>query len=71
MTGQYRNKHTQICTPSLGTTALWTYSNGAVQTRLCLERVAFSAAVLSFFVAVPVAFFTANLLVLALEKSSE
>ena len=30
----YRNKHTQICTLSLRTTALWTYSNGAVQIRL-------------------------------------
>ena len=33
----YRNKHTQICTPSLGTTALWTYSNKAVQIRVGLE----------------------------------
>ena len=29
----YRNKHTQICTPSLGTTAICPYSNGAVQIR--------------------------------------
>ena len=29
----YRNKRTQICAPSLGTTALWPYSNGAVQLR--------------------------------------
>ena len=28
----------QICTPSPGTTTLWTYSNGAVQIRVCLER---------------------------------
>ena len=33
----YRNKHTQICTPSLGKTALWPYSNGAVQIRVGLE----------------------------------
>ena len=31
------NKHTQICTPSLGTTALCPYSNGAVQIRVGLE----------------------------------
>ena len=33
----YRNKHTQICTPSLGTTALGPYANGAVQIRVGLE----------------------------------
>ena len=37
----YRNKHTQICTLSLGMTALWDptgpYSNGAVQIRVDLE----------------------------------
>ena len=35
----HRNKHTQICTPSLGTTAVWPYSkkNGAVQIRVALE----------------------------------
>ena len=35
----YRNKHTQIFTPSLGTTALWPYSSGAVQIRVGLELV--------------------------------
>ena len=30
----YRNKHTQTCTLSLGMTALWPYSTGAVQIRL-------------------------------------
>ena len=33
----YRNKHTQICTLSLGMTAVWPYSNGAVQIEVCLE----------------------------------
>ena len=33
----YRNKHSQICTPSLGTTPLWPYSNLAVQIRVGLE----------------------------------
>ena len=33
----YRNKHIQICTLSLGMTALWTYSNRAVQIRVGLE----------------------------------
>ena len=33
----YRNKRTQICTLSLGMTALWPYSNGAVQIRIGLE----------------------------------
>ena len=31
------SKHTQICTLSLGMTALWPYSNGAVQIRVGLE----------------------------------
>ena len=34
----YRNKHTQICTPSLGTTAVWPYVNRAAQIRLGLEH---------------------------------
>ena len=36
----YRKKHTQICTPSLGATALWPHSNGAVQIRswVCQRR---------------------------------
>ena len=33
----YRNKHTQICTLSLGMTALWPYSNRAVQIRVGFE----------------------------------
>ena len=33
----YRNKHTQICTPSLGTTSVCPCSNGAVQIRVGLE----------------------------------
>ena len=32
-----RNKHTRICTLSRGMTALWPYSNGAVQIRVGLE----------------------------------
>ena len=50
MTRPYRNKHTQICTPSLGTAALGPYSNGAVQIRVGLElaEVAFSEFVPGF-----------------------
>ena len=38
----YRSEHTRICTPSLGTTALWPYSNGAVQIRVGLELAEFN-----------------------------
>ena len=37
MTGQRAHKQTQICTFSLGMTAVWPYSNGAVQIRVGLE----------------------------------